>query len=395
MVFEKKLIIMTGDGGAKGTLKIERNAYGLKAVLTAYNVSPATYDGFVLCVTGGGEERLYDLGVKIAGFVEAELDESTNLNTAHFTVYEKNGSARLYGTLNPKRLWMGNLPNGRTLPRYDETETEKNEIIQASAETFEFSKREELFYDIFPSGGGYSDNAVASVNYFESAAVASTDKNEEKADDELLYNEKGIRMEFIDESERDRSIKSMNEKKTISISDLTYAFILNRPEAAKPDPKREASEMEQEYNVPRSFEGAKALSKKIEAFGGNGAKIVPTAGDVPDEIRGRKLSYYEQVGDQIEKLFTEGVREEKLEKLMPLTKWVKIDFSGDGRKYVVGLIGDRPDYICYGLPSRFSPQPPEELGEACSWLPLDVLDPHGAGYWLLYQDAETGETVNM
>lgn len=391
MVFEKKLIIMTGDGGAKGTLKIERNAYGLSAVITAYNVMPVTYEGFVLCVTGEGEEKLYELGVKLISGTEIALDENIDLKSAHFTVYEKGGSARLYGTLNPKRLWKGNLPDGRTFNKHDEKTIEKNEVIEKSAETFEFTKREELFSDIFPSGGGYSDNAVASVNYFETAAVNDVGARESAAasDEEPLYNEQGIRMEFIDDGERDRSIRSLNKESTMSISDLTYEFVRGRSAATDRTVKPV------ERTERKTFTGAKTLGERLGKFDSGAEKLVPTehSGE-NEEIRGRKLSYYEQVGDQIEKLFSEGVREEKLEKLMPMTKWVKVDFSGDGRAYVVGLIGDRPDFICYGLPAKFSSDPPEELGDGCSWLPLDVLDPHGSGYWLLYQDADTGETVN-
>ena len=140
--------------------------------------------------------------------------------------------------------------------------------------------------------------------------------------------------------------------------------------------------------------GVNVFMRRMDALSKGSSVLVPSVSEENEAfIRGRELSYYEQVSDQIEKLFTEGTRETELESLMPHTKWVRVDFSGDGRFYVVGLVGDKPDYICYGLPADYSPEPPDEISGYCGWLPLDVKNPQGKGYWLLYQDADTGESV--
>ena len=105
------------------------------------------------------------------------------------------------------------------------------------------------------------------------------------------------------------------------------------------------------------------------------------------------MTYYERVCNQVEKLFSLGERDRELEETLPFTKWVKIDYDGKNKKFIVGLIGEKPDYICYGLPGKYSPIPPQELCGYCQWLPKEVTNPHGDGYWLIYQSAETGESI--
>ena len=106
------------------------------------------------------------------------------------------------------------------------------------------------------------------------------------------------------------------------------------------------------------------------------------------------MTFYEKNKSAIDNLFSSCERVDHLERLLPKTKWVKVPFDRE-RHYVVGLIGEEPDYICYGLPSGYSPRPPVGLDGYTQWLPLDVRSPHGKGYWLLYQSAKTGETVRM
>ena len=109
----------------------------------------------------------------------------------------------------------------------------------------------------------------------------------------------------------------------------------------------------------------------------------------------RRACYFEEVKDKIDDLFDKGEREKTLESLMPESRWVKI-YRSQTQFYVVGVVGGKrsmPDYICYGLPSVFSVIPPSSLGADARWLPLDVRNPQGNGFWLIFQSARTGETV--
>lgn len=109
----------------------------------------------------------------------------------------------------------------------------------------------------------------------------------------------------------------------------------------------------------------------------------------------RTACYYEQVADKIAELFEKGERQTELENLMGDSKWVKIN-NNKNQYYVVGIIGSKnsiPDYICYGVPSSFSFLPPASLGKDARWLPIDVKNPQGKGFWVIFQSARTGETI--
>lgn len=415
MVFEKKLIILTGDGGAKGTLKTERNAYGLKCEINAYNIGKKSGSGYFLAVKEDDSVKEYPLGISLEGGKEILLSENTAVSKAHFVIYEAGKDALLYGTLNRNRLWKGNLPNGRKREVHGEkTAIDEGKINKAEKEEFRFSKRSETFLDIFPSEGGYDDNAVAEVNYYaadfgkdaltgEKNPTCKAENNYEEKKQEAVYNDQGIRVEYI------RGAKPEGEVR-LRISDLQYAFLkdyekkisikLNSEEdrTIKRDeevPPRGTGVKNTKKSLRNSVSsGVNVFMRRMDALSKGSSVLVPSVSEENEAfIRGRELSYYEQVSDQIEKLFTEGTRETELERLMPHTKWVRVDFSGDGRFYVVGLVGDKPDYICYGLPADYSPEPPDEISGYCGWLPLDVKNPQGKGYWLLYQDADTGESV--
>lgn len=416
MVFEKKLIILTGDGGAKGTLKTERNAYGLKCDINAFNIAKKSDAGYILAVKEGEQVKEYPLGVSLDGGKEILLSEKTDVPTAHFVIYEAGGDALLYGTLNRNRLWKGNLPNGRKREVYGEKDAiDEVKSNKAEKEEFRFSKRSETFLDIFPSEGGYDDNAVAAVNYYvadfgknaltdEKNPTCKAENNYEEKKQEAVYNEQGIRVEYM------RGAKPEGDEK-LRISDLQYAFLRDYEQKVNAELKAESESSSASHRteapsgtagekpVKRSLRnsvapGVNVFMRRMDALSRGSSVLVPSVSEEDGAfIRGRELSYYEQVSDQIEKLFTEGTRETELESLMPHTKWVRVDFSGDGRFYVVGLVGDKPDYICYGLPADYTPEPPDEISGYCGWLPLDVRNPQGKGYWLLYQDADTGESV--
>lgn len=104
--------------------------------------------------------------------------------------------------------------------------------------------------------------------------------------------------------------------------------------------------------------------------------------------------YYLSVKDELDKLFQNNPPEERLNSIMPDTYWVRVDI-GQNQYYVVGLIGEGPDYIGYGVPGIYSVNPPKELQGYCKWLALDKNNPKGEGYWMMYQDADSGQSINL
>ena len=106
-------------------------------------------------------------------------------------------------------------------------------------------------------------------------------------------------------------------------------------------------------------------------------------------------SFYAKLKTQIDRLFENNPEEEYLEKIIPNSKWVKVEYEKEGDYYVIGLVYENEDitYLCYGIPGVYQKNPPKELSGYPVWLPLDSDKKEGFGYWLAYQNAETGESI--
>lgn len=104
--------------------------------------------------------------------------------------------------------------------------------------------------------------------------------------------------------------------------------------------------------------------------------------------------YFNKVKSDLDDIFFKFPPEDDLNNTVPQSKWAKISYSGD-KYYVVGIINenDKEKYICYGVPDVYSEVPPEQLKGYCSFIPLSVFDLKGKGYWMMFQDAVTGECV--
>jgi hypothetical protein len=137
-------------------------------------------------------------------------------------------------------------------------------------------------------------------------------------------------------------------------------------------------------------------SYNIDTFGITDYKDIPAASNDSSKVVYQQLepsTFWEQVQDQVLKLLDEYPSETTLSKLLPDTRWAKVDYDNSGKYYVVGVIGkDKPQFVCYGVPANYTPQPPQELDGYCQWLPIQD-NPQGKGYWLIYQDAITGDSI--
>ncbi|NCB48081.1 MAG: hypothetical protein EOM55_00400 [Clostridia bacterium] len=108
--------------------------------------------------------------------------------------------------------------------------------------------------------------------------------------------------------------------------------------------------------------------------------------------------FYSQVKDQVETLFEKYKPDEDLKEIIPNSKWVRVTYDGEENFYVLGLISDEENvlkYISYGVPSSDSTTPPDDLIDYAQWLPKDMNSIHKEGYWIVCQDAKTGETLKI
>ncbi len=353
MQFEKRMVILTGAG--KGTLKVERNGYGTWATLATYGITAT------LTLTVLDDTACYEYEVNAGGI---KLDDGIDVGNAHFLVYGGE-EVVLYGTLSAARMSEHELRlRRRTLAKTDvckKADAPPQESVRLT--------------DIFPSGEEYADDAVTAVNYYGGKVMNEHEHTSFVRDalkSDIAFDDEPIARK----SEFEPAEKSEPTAPISPVLPTPVAF--NEPVSPQPPPGLG------EPTAPRVFK-RRLLKKKKEE------RAIPPP-ETPSVISGRTLTYYERVCDDIEKLFSTLPRESELEKLLPSTRWVRCDYGGS-RYYVVGLIGTKPDYVCYGIPGEYSPTPPAALEDRACWLPLNVRAPEGKGYWVLYQDAATGKSV--
>lgn len=103
-------------------------------------------------------------------------------------------------------------------------------------------------------------------------------------------------------------------------------------------------------------------------------------------------NFYIGVQDKIEELLTIYPRDEELEKLLPDSRIAKVNYDTD-EFYTVGTLSDggRVSHIIYGVRGISSLKPPKEVEGVSQFLPLNSQTDQG--YWIILQDALTGETV--
>ena len=130
--------------------------------------------------------------------------------------------------------------------------------------------------------------------------------------------------------------------------------------------------------------GEQVKTKKEEAFA-----FRPY--DETDTDTGKKERYFSKISAELEATFKKHPHERVLENIFRGSRWVKINYT-ESRYYVVGIIyeNSKEKYVCYGVPDKFSEYAPKELEGYCSFIPLSVFDLSGNGYWMMFQDAETG-----
>jgi len=133
---------------------------------------------------------------------------------------------------------------------------------------------------------------------------------------------------------------------------------------------------------------------------------VPPANPAESCPEGR--SYWDQTKDYFSQLFQNNARVWPFDDI-PETEWVRVEYpnpspyscygmtnygsSGATDHYLVGLArhSGKVRYVIYGVPGIYSMVPPMSIEGFSRWLP--EKNGYGAGYWLLYIDAISGNVA--
>lgn len=114
----------------------------------------------------------------------------------------------------------------------------------------------------------------------------------------------------------------------------------------------------------------------------------------PEPIKLAGGGFFQTVREEVENILSTYPPCEELCAATDGARWVKISY-GDDKFYVFGLIEAEgtPRYICYGVPSSNAGSPPASMEGKSSFLPVKTQ--HGLGFWVMYQDADTGASVTV
>lgn len=105
-------------------------------------------------------------------------------------------------------------------------------------------------------------------------------------------------------------------------------------------------------------------------------------------------NFYQAIKPQIDEMFVRYPAEDRLNRIVPNSKWVRVETDADDY-YVLGVLFDLslPIFICYGIPGVRNVPPPQDIADVSVWLPLDSRRPDGEGFWVIYQSATDGKCI--
>ncbi len=115
---------------------------------------------------------------------------------------------------------------------------------------------------------------------------------------------------------------------------------------------------------------------------------------IQSPIYTREHPYYLTAKRELDELFDKFPKDHSLSSILPTGTFCKIPYSED-RYYIVGTVKEQNEmkYICYGVPGEYSKNPPEKLKGRCTFVPRSIFDLQGEGFWMMFQDAISGECI--
>ena len=155
------------------------------------------------------------------------------------------------------------------------------------------------------------------------------------------------------------------------------------------------ADTQKEENGRKLWQDEAAVGAFKEEQGGVSKRQKPGGENTRTDPLARGGAFFERMQGEIDGILSAYPHETALEKLIKGSKWVKIDY-GDGRFYVFGIISasGKPRYICYGVPAQNGETPPESMRGLASFIPGSEGEAK-KGYWVMYQDAQTGASIKV
>lgn len=348
MIYEKRLLVLSGS--MTGCLRLEKTGEAATGALTC-----AAKGECVLVVRD--EKNFLCFGpFGPTGAYKFSLPVAIGFDSLVAAVGDMGGRLLMSGGFRRPLPWRGSFE--------DDIKTAMNKLGLSRRESRDIN---DFFLDIIPTD--YDDTRVAEVNYYRSNLTQEGEDCGEEA------------AAAVAEPARQESLQSDEFRSAAAEAEFAAA------ELAQPAPRQSIVRRQEKPDPPSASEGTEPASSgtaPLESSDYSPTRAVPELAPV---------SFYESVKDQLDRLFEKNERFEKLERLLPDSRWLKVSYDGSGKYYLIGTLGTPVRYLCYGVPGDYSPTPPSDLVGYCQWLAEDPNDPAGKGFWLMYQDGVTGKSV--
>ena len=365
MAFIKKIIILNevtkgyGKSELRGLATVEKN--GDKAVcrLTVFNLNDIKPGKFLFGIKSRSLRlQKFELNQSSQNF---PLDKETDIEGVISCILAYNQPERavplLWGSTDGRKILEGNMTDGLTRPApIQKEEPPQNSPLEGCPK------------------GGVAENAAEPAQERETA-----EKTKEQ--------EKPKEPEAQEALKDDTYIKDAEPQENSPLEKCPKGGVADKEETAASDYQDYAVAAENFY--PADY--GEALGNG-DISGINGLDDINA---LASPLKGGR--FYTAIKSQLDELFENYPKEEYLCGLLKGTDWVKVDYDNNGQYYTVGLIAEEDvvKYICYGVPGKYAKTPPSELKGFCQWLPFDMEKPEEQGYWMMYQDAETGKSVTL
>lgn len=355
MIYEKRLLVLSGSSSS-GCLRLEKTDSAVTCYLTG-NVKL----GCVLVIRDDTDFFCFG-DFSLASAYKFALPVTVKLDSLVAAVGDLNGRLVMSGGFKRPMPWRGNLEDD----------------VRRAVTCLGIDKKQtrdinDFFLDIVPTD--YDDSRVAEVNYYRSNLTAGEDV-QPPAPEQAPSIEPPVSSALGTDSRPEPIAIISSAPEPAPLTEPQAVAPIHTPSAKMP--KRSA---------PPNEEIAGTV---VEPPPPENTAIEPLSSKIPELA---PVSFYESVREQVERLFSKNERFERLEQLLPESRWIKVNYDASGKYYLVGSIGDPVRYLCYGVPGEYSPAPPADLAGYSQWLALDENDPAGKGFWLMYQDAVSGKSV--
>lgn len=152
----------------------------------------------------------------------------------------------------------------------------------------------------------------------------------------------------------------------------------------------------EQKNSEQALQNAYAQST-AESQGTQAGADPATNGDSQSVLHPFKTNadgYYTSVKGEIDDLFQAYPRDKTLNGAFSCSEWVRVKGTPKQPEYLVGVLylDERAAYICYALAAENKDNPPDEIKNVCSFVPVSALE-NAEGFFVIFQSASSGECV--